>query len=145
MFESKYGTTPMRRVEYLMKGKGNQLPTSLSLGKCEIDAKWLADWQASELASRANGSIMHMLLQRISRPSFVKHLRADQQLSPSRLPINAIQRKQLQALRPAIESEARPRDHAIFLESIILHNLEPRRIAKVTRQLSVPMVSGMCA
>lgn len=37
-----------------------------------------------------------------------------------------MQSEQLQALDPPVEPEARPGDHAILLESIVLHDLEPR-------------------
>jgi hypothetical protein len=55
----------------------------------------------------------------------VNHLRADQQLSTCWLPLQPMQCEQLQAHGEAVQPEARPRNHAIFLERIVVHDLEP--------------------
>jgi hypothetical protein len=66
------------------------------------------------------------------------YLRADQQLSTRRFPLHPTQRQQLQALREAVEAITRPRDHAILLESVVVHDLEPRIRRKQFCQLIEP-------
>ena len=39
-----------------------------------------------------------------------------------------MQGEQLQAHGEAVEPEARPGDHAVLLECIVVHNLEPRKV-----------------
>ena len=66
--------------------------------------------------------------------SFVYYLRADQQQTPGWLPINPTQSEELQTFWEVVESEASPRDHAILLERVAVHNLEPG--SQYCRQLS---------
>lgn len=73
------------------------------------------------------------------RSSLVNYLRADQQLSTGGLPLNPMQREQLQAHGEAVEPEARPGNHAVLLESIVVHDLEPRKKKHRTRQPKSPV------
>jgi hypothetical protein len=73
---------------------------------------------------RADKSAVHSSAKKSNR-SLVDYLRADQQQPPCWLSVDPIQCQELQTLWKSVESEACPRDHAILLESVVVHDLEP--------------------
>jgi hypothetical protein len=71
----------------------------------------------------------------------VNHLRADQQLSTCWLPLQPMQCEQLQAHGEAVQPEARPRNHAIFLERIVVHGASINKTVFLHIACSFPMVN----
>lgn len=72
---------------------------------------------------RADKSAVHSSAK--SNRSLVHYLRADQQHTPCWLSVDPMQCQELQTLRESVEPKACPRDHAILLESVVVHDLEP--------------------